>query len=85
MSLSRYQPATKKRDAVAEFRAAISEADGRGVARDTMLLRLTHSDASALKRSRDVADEEISFDGGMTFLGVKVETGVVTTSELVAA
>lgn len=84
MSQSRYQPAVKKRDAVGELRAAIAEADGRGVDRHAMLLRLTHSDASLLKRSPEVANDEISFEGGMTFLGVKVETDVVTVSVLVA-
>jgi hypothetical protein len=49
-----------------------------------MLLHLTHSDASLLKRSNEVAQNEISFDGGMTFLGVKVEIGEVTVSALTA-
>jgi hypothetical protein len=84
MSQSRYQPAVRKRDAVSELRAAIAAADDRGVARQAMLLRLTHSDASLLKRSPDVAEDEISFEGGMTFLGIKVETGAVTVSALTA-
>ena len=69
---------------MAEFRSAIAEAEGRGVKRASMLLKLTHSDASLLKRSHDVADDEISFESGMTFLGVRVETGAVTVSALTA-
>ncbi len=83
-ALSRYTPPARKRDAVSELRTAIAEAEGRGVKRKAMLLHLTHSDASLLKRSNEVAQNEISFDGGMTFLGVKVEIGEVTVSSLTA-
>jgi hypothetical protein len=83
-ALSRYTPPVRKRDAVTELRTAIAEAEGRGVKRKAMLLHLTHSDASLLKRSNEVAQNEISFDGGMTFLGVKVEIGEVTVSALTA-
>ncbi|HEX6859002.1 MAG TPA: hypothetical protein VF138_02210 [Caulobacteraceae bacterium] len=48
-----------------------------------MLLRLTHGDASELKRDRTLAVEDISFaDGVMRFLGVKAELGGVTSSRL---
>lgn len=80
MTNARYTPLSKKRDTVGELRTAIAEAEGRGVERAAMLLKLTHTDASVLKRSHDVADDEISFEGGMTFLGVRVETGTVTVS-----
>ncbi|HWE47643.1 MAG TPA: hypothetical protein VG407_16605 [Caulobacteraceae bacterium] len=49
-----------------------------------MTLRLTHGDASLLKRDGNVALADISFiDGVMRYLGVKVEAGGVKASELV--
>ena len=74
----------KIRNPVEDLRAAVAEAETRGVKRKAMWLRLTHRDASVLKRSPAVADDEISFDGGeMRFLGIAVEVGAVTVSELV--
>jgi hypothetical protein len=84
MAPPRLQPSGRARSTIAGLRAAIAEAEGRGVKRKAMLLQLTHSDASLLKRSDEVANDEISFDGGMTFLGVKVEIGQVAVSALSA-
>lgn len=73
----------RARNSAAIFRAAIDEALAGGVKPKDMLLRLTHGDASELKRDRTLAIEDISFkDGVMRFLGVKVEPGGVTTSRL---
>lgn len=80
--MTRTPASSARRNPVIELRAAIAEAEGRGVKRAKMLLKLTHSDASMLKRSHDVAPNEISFENGMTFLGVRVETGTVTVSAL---
>lgn len=65
------------------FREAIERAVGEGAERDEMLLQLTLSDASSLKRDRSLAVSDISFsDGVMRFLGVKVRPGDVTVSRL---
>ena len=65
------------------FRLAIDNAVADGAKLDSMLLRLTLSDASELKRDNTLAIEDISFKGGvMRFLGVKVEPGGVTSSTL---
>ena len=48
-----------------------------------MLLRLTLSDVSRLRRDRNIAVTDISYvDGVMRFLGVRVDEGGVTTSVL---
>jgi hypothetical protein len=76
-------PPQARRASVADFRTAIAEAESGGVKKDKMVLRLTLRDDSDLKRSRDVATNEISFaNGGMRFLGVTVVTGGVTHSVL---
>jgi len=65
------------------FRAAIDKAVAEGAKLDDMMLNLTLSDASELKRDRTLATEDISFsDGVMRFLGVKVTPGGVTSSSL---
>jgi len=65
------------------FRTAIDNAVAGGAALDDMMLRLTLSDASELKRDRTLAIEDISFsEGVMRFLGVKVTPGGVTASSL---
>lgn len=75
-------PATRA-SVLAELRGAISAAEAQGIARDAMVLRLTHRDDAMLKRSPDVTVDEIAFaDGRMRFLGVLVETGEVTVSRL---
>ena len=68
------------------LRSQIEKAEAGGVDRPEMTLRLSHADASHLKRDRDIAISDISFaDGIMRFLGVKVEEGGVTESELVTS
>ena len=65
------------------FRAEIEKAEAAGVGRADMTLVLTQKDVSELKRDRSVALADISFVGGtMTFLGVSVVQGGVTTSIL---
>jgi hypothetical protein len=67
-----------------KFRAAIEQARLEGIDPSALLLRLTLSDVSRLKRDREIAAEEISFaDGEMRYLGVKVVGGDVETSALV--
>jgi hypothetical protein len=66
-----------------QFRAEIEKAEADGVARDTLLLRLTIGDANKLKRDNSLAVTDISFaDGVMWFLGVKTEQGGVAVSAL---
>jgi hypothetical protein len=66
------------------FRQAIAAALAEGVLADDLTLRLTLTDASKFKRDRTLALDDISFAGGrMRFLGVTVEEGGVTASELV--
>jgi hypothetical protein len=65
------------------FRTAISNARAQGVDLDHMTLRLTHGDASKLKRDPQIPVADISFTGGvMRFLGVKIEQGGVSVSTL---
>ena len=72
-----------KHDTILLLRTAIAEAGDNGSDLSAMTLHLTHRDAALLKRSPNVAMEEISFLGGeMRFLGVKVEVGAVTVSAL---
>jgi hypothetical protein len=76
------RPAVPRKPAEA-FRQAIEKAESDGVSREDMLLKLTLSDASELKRDRTVAVEDISFAGGtMRDLGVKVAQGGVPQSSL---
>lgn len=73
----------RRAPASAHFRKQIEAAEADGVQRDDMLLRLTLSDVSHLKRDRDLAVTDISFkDGVMRYLGVRVEQGGVTDSAL---
>ena len=65
------------------FRNEIEKAEGDGVARTDMTLSLTQKDVSELKRDRSVPLADISFAGGtMTYIGVSVVQGGVTTSIL---
>lgn len=69
--------------AAVRFRPEIEAAAANGVAREDMVLHLTASDASRLKRDPAVPVEDLSFAGGMMrFLGVRVEAGGVADSEL---
>ena len=81
--MSAPRPIPRRASAAVHFRSEIEKAEAGGVARKKMTLELTLSDASELKRDRGVAVDDISFsDGVMTFLGVKVVQGGVTTSVL---
>jgi hypothetical protein len=65
------------------FRAQIETAEANGVAREDMTLRLTHGDASLLKRDHSLDVSDISFAGDvMRFLGVRVEV-VAAESQLI--
>lgn len=65
------------------LREAIEKAVAEGADRKDMMLRLTLSDASDLKRDRTLAVSDISFtEGVMRFLGVEVTPGGVTASIL---
>ena len=77
--------APKRRGSPAAYlREKIESAEADGLDRPQMMLRLTHGDVSLLKRDPALALADISFaDGVMRFLGVKVEEGGVTVSELV--
>jgi hypothetical protein len=71
---------------VTAFRRQIEAELAAGHSPQALTLRLTHADASHLKRDRSLAVDDISFAGGvMRFLGVRVEAGAVTVSELVHA
>jgi len=73
-----------RRSPAARLRERIERAEAEGLKRTKMTLRLTHADVSLLKRDPELAVSDISFgDGVMKFLGVKVEAGEVTVSELV--
>ncbi len=66
------------------FRAEIEKAKDGGIAPSDLILQLTRSDASKLKRDSTVLIEDISFiDGAMTYLGVKVVEGDTAASALV--
>jgi hypothetical protein len=81
------QPQSKRRGSPAvQFRHQIERAEADGLGRGQMTLRVTHADASLLKRDREIAVSDISFnDGEMRFLGVRVEIGTATVSELVTS
>jgi hypothetical protein len=72
--------------AAVRLRKQIEAAEAGGLARSDMMLRLTLSDVSHLKRDRTLGVSDISFeDGVMRFLGVKTEQGGVTQSELITS
>ena len=80
---ARTAPPRKRGKVAAHFRDAIGKALEEGSAQDDMILRLTLSDFSELKRDHSVAVEDISFkDGEMRYLGVKVTGGGVDASRL---
>ncbi len=67
-----------------KFRAEIEQARLDGIDPSALLLRLTLSDMSRLRRDREIAADEISFAGDeMRYLGVKVAGGDVETSALI--
>jgi hypothetical protein len=76
-------PGPRRAAPAAYFRAEIEKAESQGVARDDMVLQLTLTDVSQLKRDQSVPLEDISFrDGTMQYLGVKVVQGNTSVSEL---
>lgn len=73
----------KGRKPRAPFHTAIEDAITGGVPPATMTLRLTHRDASLLRRDPTIPLTALSFAGGeMRLLGVKVVTGGVDVSAL---
>lgn len=80
------KPLSRRIAPAIRFRAEIEKALGEGLACEDLTLKLTHGDASLLKRDRNVPIADISFAGGaMRFLGVTIEEGGVAQSELVRA
>jgi hypothetical protein len=78
-------PAKRRAPAII-FRREIEAAIAAGATAETLMLKLTVADASLLKRDPTLALTDISFTGGlMRFLGVPVEQGSVSVSELVTA
>lgn len=74
---------TGRRSPAAMFRSQIEAAEGEGVAREDMTLRLTLTDVSQLKRDTSLAVSDISYANGvMRFLNVQVTQGNVTESKL---
>ena len=81
------RPNTARRPSPANrLRGQIEKAEADGQDRVEMTLRLTHADVSQLKRDPDLPLADISFaDGVMRYLGVRVEEGGVSVSELVTS
>lgn len=68
---------------VAGLRRDVIGALGEGIEARALLLRLSRRDMALLKRSPDVAVEEIRFaDNAMHFLGVRVAAEAVDVSHL---
>ena len=66
-----------------KFRKAIGEALEGGAEPRDLLLKMTLSDANRLMRDPETPVADIAFaDGGMTFIGVKVQRGGVSVSVL---
>jgi hypothetical protein len=64
------------RQSIAGLKEQLQAAIAEGVDKDSMVLRLTARDDSALKRHPDIAVEDIDFrNGEMHFLGVRVVKG----------
>ena len=84
--MARSLPPQRRGSPAAQFRGQIETAEATGLSRPKMTLKLTPGDASLLKRDRALDVSDISFvDGVMRYLGVRVEEGGVTTSELVTS
>lgn len=74
---------TRRATPAVHFRGEIERAVAAGLARKDLVLRLTHADASKLKRDASLAVTDISFsEGAMWFLGVRVQGGGVSGSFL---
>ena len=77
------KPTRRRGSSAEEARLVIEQADADGVKRKVMTLRMTLRDASELKRDPKVPMADISYrDGEMTYLGVAVEQGGVTSTTL---
>ena len=77
------KPSRRRGSSAEEARMAIEQAEADGVKRKNMTLRMTLRDVSELKRDPKVPMADISYrDGEMTYLGVAVDQGGVTTSTL---
>jgi hypothetical protein len=82
-SLKAPSPPARRAAPAVHFRGEIEKAEAAGFAREDMVLRLTLTDESKLKRDTSLAVADISFSGGaMRFLGVRVEGGGVAESVL---
>ena len=80
---SHTKPTRRRGSSAEEARLVIEQADADGVKRKVMTLRMTLRDASELKRDPKVPMADISYrDGEMTYLGVAVEQGGVTSTTL---
>jgi hypothetical protein len=76
-------PPRRSETVAARFRREIEAAAGEGAEREGMVLKLTLSDTSRLRRDATVAVADISFAGGaMHYLGVVVESGGIAESAL---
>ena len=80
----KHSVSSSSRQAVAEiFRREIEARTAEGAKPESLILRLTNSDAHRLKRDPAVPLVDIAFkDGVMRFLGVEVTAGGVETSTL---
>jgi len=68
---------------IRRLREAIARADDQGLSRDDLILRLTLSDVSVLKRHPSVSADEVSFAGGaMRFLGIEIASQSAPESTL---
>lgn len=83
MSTQTAKPARRRGSSAEEARLLIETADADGVKRSAMTLRMTLRDVSELKRDPKVPMADIAYGpDGMTYLGVAVDQGGVTTSTL---
>ncbi|HUZ12194.1 MAG TPA: hypothetical protein VMU93_05035 [Caulobacteraceae bacterium] len=66
------------------FKAQIDKAAHDGLDPSSLLLQLTRSDVSRLKRDKSLSATDISFaNGEMRYLGVRISEGEVAVSALV--
>ncbi len=73
---SKSATAISSRQSISALKEQLQAALAEGVDKDSMVLRLTARDDSALKRHPDIAVEDIDFrNGEMHFLGVRVVKG----------
>lgn len=81
--MSKPPPPRPRETVAARFQREIEAAESDGVARSEMVVRLTLSDESRLRRDPAVAVSDIRFSGGvMRFLDVRVQPGGTSESRL---